>query len=76
MITKLFEEHFPAVIAQHLLEISNDIKLPKNSINKLCDAVLIREFGVGGKESTAETLMRILDSDNIQCYVYFTGSYY
>ena len=62
-------------MAQQLLEISNGSILPTNSINKLRETVLMRKFGVKGKESTAETLLRILDNDDSQSYVSYTGSY-
>ena len=72
---QIIREKCPVAIAQHLLEISNGSKFPKNSINKLRYAVLMHKFRVGGEESTAETLMQILDSDDTQYYVCHTGSY-
>ena len=75
LISKLFENHCPVAIAQQFLEISDGSKLPLNSINKLRDAILMRKYGVAGKESTAETSLRILDNDDSQSYICCTGSY-
>ena len=73
--SKLFEKHFPVAIAQQFSHLVNGSEMPRNSIGKLRGTVLMRKCQSDRHESTAETLMRILDSDSTQSCARFTGSH-
>lgn len=75
LINNLLQRHCPLSVAQQLLELSCGNKLPRNSLAKLREAVLMRKYQTNGSETTAETLIRLLNNDdNISC-VCCTGSY-
>ena len=75
MVGKLFENHCPLPMANLFMELLGGGKLSRKSISKLRETVLIRRYDSNLNESTAETLIRLLNEDESITHLSCAGSY-
>ena len=75
MIIQLMKNHHTTSIMQQLTKLTTGGRFPPNSMAKLRAWVFIQKFNCDRSETTAETLLRLLEDDDDVLFVRFAYSY-